>query len=159
MTHQKLNELCRQAEDRKLALRENKGAEYTRGDLDPLSNFKRVAAGLDSTPLAVWWVYFHKHIDALASFIKTGREASDEGIEGRIDDLQVYLDLVRGLIHEHKAGKFDTILQENQQAYIVESLRVINTQMSKDGQGLTQGQFDTIKQALLSGSSGPKVPA
>lgn len=99
------NQIVRQAEDRKLALRQNKGTEYTRGDDDVLANFKRVSAGVGLSPLQVWWVYFHKHVDALASFVRLGVEASDEGIEGRIDDLQVYLDLCRGLVAEHKAAK------------------------------------------------------
>lgn len=105
MLASELETLLRQAADRKLKLRTNKGQEYTRGDDDVLANFKRVGAGVGIIPLKVWWIYFHKHVDALANFIRTGAEASDEGIEGRIDDLQVYLDLGRGLIKEHKDAK------------------------------------------------------
>ena len=102
MNAQTLNALVKQSEQRRLELRVQKGEEYTRGEEDVLSNFKRVGGGLHLTPLQVWWVYFHKHIDALASFIRTGKEASSESIEGRIDDLHVYLDLVYGLVNEEK---------------------------------------------------------
>lgn len=105
MNSMRLNELIRMAEARKLALRMNKGQEYTRGDADVLANFKRVGSSMALDPLKVWWIYFHKHVDALANFVRTGTEASDEGIEGRIDDLQVYLDLGRGLVEEHKAAR------------------------------------------------------
>ncbi len=97
-----LNALVSKSESRRLELRVQKGEEYTRGEEDVLSNFKRVAAGLGLSPLQVWWVYFHKHIDALASFIRLSEERSNEPIEGRIDDLHVYLDLCYGLVKEEK---------------------------------------------------------
>lgn len=102
MKQYELNSLMQQSEERKIKLRFGKGQEYTRGDDDVLINFKRVAAGSGMTPLQVWFVYFHKHVDAMANFVRTGTEASDEGIEGRIDDMQVYLDLARGLVKELK---------------------------------------------------------
>lgn len=134
-----LNDLIRKAEDRKLALRQNKGAEYTRGDADVLANFKRVASGVGLSPLQVWWVYFHKHVDALASFVRTGAEASDEGIEGRVDDLQVYLDLVRGLIAEHKTPAVPAAATKLDEVFAA---------MRADGQGLTLGQETSIRTAV-----------
>lgn len=102
MIASKLNELVRQAEERKIGLRLKKGEEYTRGADDVLANFKRVAEGTGVTPLQCWFVYFGKHIDAIANYVRTGVEKSDEGIEGRIDDAEVYLMLLRGLVYENQ---------------------------------------------------------
>ena len=52
--------------------------------------------------MSVLIVYFHKHFDALVSFIKTSKQFSNEPLEGRIDDMQVYLDLFRGFVEEIK---------------------------------------------------------
>lgn len=76
-----------------------KGADYTRHSVDRLSNFKRNAAALDTSPLLVWAVYFNKHIDAIMAFVKTGKTES-EAIEGRIDDAINYLYLLEGLVKE-----------------------------------------------------------
>lgn len=102
MKKERLNTLIRQAEERKLKLRQQKGEEYTRGDEDPLKNFKRVAEGCGLTPMQAWFVYASKHFDAIANYVKTGQQKSDEPIAGRIDDLQVYLDLFRGLVDENE---------------------------------------------------------
>ncbi len=111
MNADRFNQLVRQAEVRKLELRVNKGEEYTRGAPDVLANFKRVAEGTGLTPLQVWYVYFAKHIDAIANYIRTGKEASNEPIFGRIDDSQVYLDLLRGLVTEHQEARLTGMLQ------------------------------------------------
>lgn len=110
MKADELNALERQAAARMVELRAQKGKEYTRGDADVLANFKRVGRELvgititaDNAAAIVWFVYFHKHFDALASFIRNGAESSNEGIEGRIDDMQVYLTLQRGIAQELKA--------------------------------------------------------
>lgn len=102
MNKQTFEALIQEAVDRKIALRRDKGAEYTQGDEDVLANFKKGGIELGISPLKVWRIYYKKHDDAIVSFIKTGREISTEGIEGRIDDMQVYLDLLRGLVAEHK---------------------------------------------------------
>ena len=102
MDQKTLNQLVQQAEERKLFLRTTKGEEYCRGDADPLANFKRVAGGCGLTALQVWFVYASKQWDGIASFVKNGKILSNEDIEGRADDMQVYLDLFRGLVYEHK---------------------------------------------------------
>lgn len=87
---------------RRAGLRRDKGQEYTQGDADVLANFKKGGLDLDLPAMKIWWVYYKKHQDAVLSFIKSGKEYSSESIEGRIDDMQVYLDLLRGLVAEHK---------------------------------------------------------
>ena len=100
-----LNALVRASEDRMLQLEVQKGEEYVRGSGDRLANFKRIAESLGLTPLQVWAVYANKHWDALLNYIRTGSVKSNEPIESRVDDLTVYLRLLRGLIVEHEEAK------------------------------------------------------
>lgn len=103
MNQQKFDELVQAGVDRRVSLRRDKGTEYTQGDADVLANFKKGGLDLGIPAMSVWWIYYKKHQDAILSFVKFGKEFSTEPIEGRIDDAQVYLDLLRGLVAEHKA--------------------------------------------------------
>lgn len=76
-----------------------KGADYTRQDEDRLSNFKRAAIAVGLSPLQVWAVYAGKHIDAIMTYVKTGRVES-EHIESRFNDLINYCYLGLALIKE-----------------------------------------------------------
>ncbi len=71
-----------------------KGAEYA-GDENRLENFVRNAIALGLEPEQVWAVYAGKHWDAIVQYIKdmqTGKERTrSESIEGRMDDMIVYL--------------------------------------------------------------------
>jgi hypothetical protein len=77
-----------------------KGIEYTAQD-DRLDNFKRLGKELGLDPKVILWVYLKKHLDSIASYIKTNKTYS-EPIEGRIKDARVYLSLLRGLVEEEK---------------------------------------------------------
>ncbi len=115
MTKDKLDRLVAEALDRRRLLAEQKGKEYTQGNPDRLANFRGAADAIDAQlkeslvdeqrMFAVWLIFFGKHFDAVKSFFKHGREFSSEGIEGRIDDMQVYLDLLRGIVAELKERK------------------------------------------------------
>lgn len=80
-----------------------KSREYTRGNADDrLCNFKRMGeetGEITDPTLRAWAIYALKHLDAIWEYLKSGLEGT-EGIEGRIDDFQNYLDLLRGLIEE-----------------------------------------------------------
>jgi hypothetical protein len=76
---------------------QTKGQDYS-GD-DRLGNFRRLAERLGLTPLQIWAVYFTKHIDAIMTFARTGRVAS-EPIRGRFADARNYLDLGLAMIEE-----------------------------------------------------------
>lgn len=102
MTRQELNRLTEQAEGRKLQLRVQKGEEYTLGNEDVLINFKDTAKQVGLSPLQVWFIFAKKHFDAIGNYARVGVERSGEPVEGRIDDLEVYCMLLRGLIKEHK---------------------------------------------------------
>ncbi len=104
MTKEEFQKILDEAKDRRVALRQDKGTEYTQGDADVLKNFKTGGRDLDLSAMQVWWIYYKKHQDAVLSFIKHGHEFSTEPVDGRIDDMQVYLDLLRGLVAEHKAA-------------------------------------------------------
>lgn len=86
-----------------------KGAEYAHGD-NRLDNFVRNAKDLDLEPEVVWRVYAAKHWDAITTYVKDiivgNNRVRSESIEGRIDDLMVYLLLLRGMV----AARAPTIL-------------------------------------------------
>ena len=80
-----------------------KGGEYA-GDKDRLANFRRNAEALGLSMETVWAVYAAKHWDAIMQFVKdvatrTNRVRA-EPIEGRIDDLIVYLLLFKAILAE-----------------------------------------------------------
>lgn len=84
------------------ALQKVKGGEYAT-DSDRLANFKRNAINLGLKPEQVWAVYAGKHWDAIQTFVRDMAEGKEdrprsESIEGRIDDLIVYLLLFKGLL-------------------------------------------------------------
>lgn len=77
-----------------------KGREYTQGDR--FDNFKRLAEEMNISPKKVLWIYLKKHLDSIASYIKTN-ETLSEPIESRIMDARVYLSLLRGIIEEERS--------------------------------------------------------
>lgn len=84
-----------------------KGGEYA-GDKDRLANFRRNAEALGLSMETVWAVYAAKHWDAVMQYIKdiakrTTRVRS-EPIEGRIDDLIVYLLLFKLIIRDQSVN-------------------------------------------------------
>tara|TARA_R100001244_G_scaffold87102_1_gene66722 strand:+ start:304 stop:627 length:324 start_codon:yes stop_codon:yes gene_type:complete len=79
-----------------------KGDEYTIGNIDKFQNFKSLAERLGTTPKQILMVYLLKHIDSICNYAITGKESSDEPIEGRIMDARNYLLLLAGLIVEEK---------------------------------------------------------
>jgi len=114
------NRLVKGLEEMEEAILLSKGKDYTQGDADRLKNFKKLGAeigsiirnAIDNMPehpsdqekflekvgaLTVWWVYFRKHIDALHSYVASGRVES-EGLTGRINDVRNYAALGAGLM-------------------------------------------------------------
>lgn len=81
----------------------NKGREYA-GDGDALNNFK-TGTDIGITPLQKSWVFTEKHISSIKSYIKNGKEFSNEPIEGRILDAMNYLFLISCLVKESKEHK------------------------------------------------------
>lgn len=96
------NRVVAKARARQDNLLKLKGDDYTQHEIDRLSNFKRIAIASGLTTKQVWTVYFLKHIDAIMSYVKTGKEGS-EPITSRLDDAINYLYLLEALIVEESS--------------------------------------------------------
>lgn len=87
-----------------------KGGEYA-GDTDRLANFRRNGENLGLPMSTVWAVYAGKHWDAINQYIKDERNNTMrtrlESIEGRVDDLLVYLILFKCILEEANIPKID----------------------------------------------------
>jgi hypothetical protein len=95
-------QIVENAHRRNLDLMSSKGAAYSGSD-DVFANFKRNADRLGLTQYQVWLVYFLKHIDAITNAVKTNPDHpvdKSEGLEGRVDDAENYLKLLRGMLAE-----------------------------------------------------------
>lgn len=81
-----------------------KGGEYA-GDSDRLANFRRNAEAVGIDYRTIWRVYAGKHWDAITQYIKDCQEGKTrdrmEGIDGRVDDLIVYLLLFKAMLEEN----------------------------------------------------------
>jgi hypothetical protein len=83
-------------------LREAGQKEYAGGDAeDAFTNFNKLATELATDRKKVLWTYAMKHKDGIAAFLR-GEVSQREPVEGRINDLIVYLFLLRGMIEEEK---------------------------------------------------------
>lgn len=80
-----------------------KGNDYA-GDSDALRNFKEVAARTGMTPLQCWGVYWAKHVMAVETRVQNGAVES-EPIESRINDIIVYMILLRALLEEENENR------------------------------------------------------
>ncbi len=90
------------------ALRNAGQAEYAHNDADAFANFKRVGESLQLDQKQVLLVCAMKHWDGVASYV-AGTVSQREDVTGRINDLIVYLGLLRGMIEEERgnASYFD----------------------------------------------------
>jgi hypothetical protein len=66
-----------------------KGHDYTGGSDDRLRNFKEIAGLIGVSPMVVWFTYFMKHVDSLATFVKLGELKSEPPAE-RFKDVANY---------------------------------------------------------------------
>jgi len=81
-------------------LRKAGQAEYPGEGNDAFENFQRVARDLDDVDQKkVLWVFAMKHRDGIARFLN-GHTSQREDVAGRINDLIVYLCLLRGMIDQ-----------------------------------------------------------
>lgn len=83
-----------------------KGGEYA-GDNDRLANFRRNGLNLGLPMSTVWAVYAGKHWDAIQQFVQDHRNGKSrerlETIDGRVDDLLVYLLLFKCILEEERS--------------------------------------------------------
>jgi len=73
--------------------------EYAHDEDNAFANFERLAKDLGMDRKMILWVYAMKHRDGIAAYIK-GHKSQREDVRGRINDLIVYLCLLRGMIDE-----------------------------------------------------------
>ena len=74
-------------------------AEYAHRDDNAFANFDRVAERLGVSREAVLMVYAEKHLDGIHSWIQ-GHRSQRESVKGRVDDVIVYMILLRGMIEQ-----------------------------------------------------------
>lgn len=83
-----------------------KGGEYA-GDVDRLANFRRNGQNLGLPMEVIWAVYYAKHHDAVIQYINdlVSNKTRDrlEPIEGRVDDMIVYLILFKAMVMERQS--------------------------------------------------------
>lgn len=75
--------------------------EYVCGD-SGFGNFERLSAELDIPREKILWVLAMKHKDGIASWIN-GHRSKRESVTGRINDLIVFLVLLRAMVEESEA--------------------------------------------------------
>lgn len=84
-------------------LTNTKGREYS-GDEDRCRNFKQEGEELGLHPAAILGVYMAKHYSAVKTHIKDLQKGIErdmsEPIEGRIDDMILYLILLKALLFD-----------------------------------------------------------
>ena len=83
-------------------------AEYAHKDENAFANFDRVAERLGIDRKAILMVYCEKHIDGIHSFVQ-GHKSQREDVRGRINDVIVYMCLLRGMIEEEETKALDEI--------------------------------------------------
>lgn len=105
MTNDEFVQMRNTTTDRRYVMCDKKAVAYTNGSQDRLANFKRLADLTGITPEQVQGIYFGKHVLGLLAYLGSGRVPS-EGVESVCDDIQNYVDLIRGLFRER--NKMDT---------------------------------------------------
>lgn len=105
-SHERIAELMTEAHERKLMLREKGAKEYARSE-DALANFRRVGQILDIDPRKVLLVYAFKHLDGIIAHCD-GHELQRDSIDGRVDDIEVYMSLFRGFIDDERRANTHT---------------------------------------------------
>lgn len=101
LTKDELGEIMERVFEECRALRGAGQKEYAGGE-NALGNFVRLANELGVSPEQVLWIYAMKHKDGTASYIR-GHKSQRESVEGRINDLIVYLCILRGMVEARNA--------------------------------------------------------
>ncbi len=86
-----------------MALRSAGQKEYAHDVSSPFANFERGAKDMGIDRKQVLWIYAMKHKDGIAAAIK-GHTSQREDVRGRINDLIVYLNLLRAMYNEEFGG-------------------------------------------------------
>jgi hypothetical protein len=114
-----------------------KGKEYAGTD-EALANFYTRAEQYGLDPKIVLGIFLSKHLDAINSFIRTGKVLS-EPIDGRVHDAILYLVLLLGLVADHRADEQQVaaLAEQNQLALSLPTLAERRESSTPIGDGLT----------------------
>lgn len=93
------DEFARIFKEEIMALRNAGQKEYAHDDDSPFANFERGADDTGMDRKQILWVYCMKHKDGIAAALK-GHTSQREDVRGRINDMIVYLLLMRGMYNE-----------------------------------------------------------
>jgi len=74
-------------------------AEYAHKNEEAFTNFMKLASDLNISREKILIVYFKKHYDGVVAYLN-GHVSQREPVQGRINDMIVYLCLLRGMIDE-----------------------------------------------------------
>lgn len=97
MTQRELAESFTRQWEEIMQLRAAGQAEYAHDERNAFANFCRTAEDLELEPEEVLWIFAMKHRDGIAAWIK-GHKSQREDVTGRINDLIVYLMILRGMV-------------------------------------------------------------
>lgn len=86
--------------ERCIELTKTKGDDYTKGNIDVLSNFKEGGTDLGVPAKKTMGIYMKKHIDAIFNYIKNDGQVESEPISERIVDAINYLIFLQALIKD-----------------------------------------------------------
>lgn len=74
--------------------------EYAHDPNNALRNFESLSKDLNITRESVLWIYVRKHLDGILAYIN-GYKSQRESVKGRINDVIVYLVLLRCMVEEN----------------------------------------------------------
>jgi len=101
MTYEKMKQVVRQQLKEVLKTRDAGQKEYAHDVDNVFANFERSAKLVDIPRDKALMVFFLKHVDGIAAFVK-GHKSQREDVRGRITDAIVYLCLLRGMVEDEE---------------------------------------------------------
>lgn len=123
MKHVAFLKILGELNDKLHSLTATKGEEYKGGEDDQIGNFRRMSVKTGLLMEQVWQVFFHKHIDAIDTFVRDKAAGKDrdrsEPIESRIDDAILYLVLLRAILRDQNPANEHWLMEANRQASAV----------------------------------------
>jgi hypothetical protein len=102
MTRKQMAAVMDKVFDECMALRDAGQKEYAHDEDNAFANFERVAKDLGIPREKVLWIFAMKHRDGIVAHIN-GHTSQRENVRGRINDLIVYLCLLRAMLDENEA--------------------------------------------------------
>ena len=111
MTPLALHDLMQDVFNTEIMTTRQSGQEEYASDEDAFSNFKAQGEELGLNPKIVLWVHAMKHKSGIASYLR-GVKSQREDVRGRINDLIVYMFLLRGILDEEDGEKREEAMRD-----------------------------------------------